>query len=127
MLAPRWAAHDGAGRADNAGMRITLTLRHADGRCQTLTGETGRSLMQAAVDAGIDGVVAECGGTMTCATCHVFLEGALADRVPPAGEDEQAMLELTATPRQVSSRLACQVHLVPELDGLEVRLPAAQY
>lgn len=87
----------------------------------------GRSLMKAAVDAGIDGIAADCGGSLTCATCHVFVPDAWLGRLPPPCADEETMLDYTAEERRPGSRLSCQIRLVPELDGLTVELPARQY
>jgi 2Fe-2S ferredoxin len=83
--------------------------------------------MRAAVDGGIDGFAAVCGGCLTCATCHVIVDGAWAAKLPPPSADEQAMLEMTAAPRQPTSRLSCQIELTPALDGLVVQLPVTQY
>ncbi|MCY7315004.1 MAG: 2Fe-2S iron-sulfur cluster binding domain-containing protein [Rubrivivax sp.] len=107
--------------------RIALHLESADGSTRTLQAATGRSLMQAAVAAGIDAIAADCGGCLNCATCHVFADPAWAAQLPPAAADELAMLGMTAAPREATSRLACQITLVPGLDGLRVRLPATQY
>ena len=106
---------------------ITLHLIEAGGREHAIQGRSGKSLMQAAVDAGIDGIAADCGGSLTCATCHVFVDAEWAARLPPPQSDESDMLEMTATPREAGSRLSCQIELRPELDGLRVRLPAQQY
>src|SRR6267142_2049147 len=75
---------------------------------------------------GIDGIVAECGGEMMCATCHVYVEPDQLDRTPPMSDDEKAMLEFTASERKPNSRLSCQLVATPEFDGLVVRLPEAQ-
>ncbi len=106
---------------------ISLHLQLAAGELRRITGRTGRSLMQAAVDAGIDGIAADCGGCLNCATCHVFIDEAWLARLPPATGDEAAMLEMTAVPQEPNSRLSCQIVLQPELDGLTLRLPARQY
>jgi 2Fe-2S ferredoxin len=106
---------------------ITLTLHTAQGQPLHITGRTGKSLMQAAVAAGVDGIAADCGGCLTCATCHVVVDGEWAARLPVASTDEQAMLDMTATPREATSRLSCQIELTAALDGLSVRLPATQY
>lgn len=105
----------------------TLHLVHADGRAVTIEGASGRSLMQAAVSAGIEAIVADCGGTLSCATCHVMLDEPWRTRVPAPTADEDAMLELTAAPREAGSRLSCQITLDAGLDGLVVRLPSRQY
>jgi ferredoxin, 2Fe-2S len=106
---------------------ITVHLTDADGQARTLTAPSGRSLMRAAVDAGIDGIAADCGGSMTCATCHVFVDAAWVGRLPAPSADERQMLEMTAEPSRPTSRLACQISLAVDLDGLAVTLPRTQY
>ncbi len=105
----------------------TIHLVHADGRAVTIEGTSGRSLMRAAVGAGVEAIAADCGGTLSCATCHVMLDEPWRSRVPAPSADEQAMLELTAAPREPGSRLSCQIVLGPALDGLVARLPTRQY
>ncbi len=87
----------------------------------------GMSLMQAAVRSGVEKVVAECGGAMTCATCHVHVDEPWRSRIPPASIGEKDMLQFTAEPADDGSRLSCQIVLTQELDGLTVRLPERQY
>lgn len=106
---------------------ITVHLIGADGRRHTLQAATGRSLMRAAVDADVEGIAADCGGSLSCATCHVIVEEIWCSRLPPVAGDERAMLEMTACPAEAGSRLSCQITLTPELDGLEARLPPTQY
>jgi ferredoxin, 2Fe-2S len=106
---------------------ITLHLQDADGTPHHITGRSGRSLMQAAVDAGLDGMAADCGGGLSCATCHVMLAPDWLARLPAASSDEEAMLAMTAHPREAGSRLSCQIRLTPELNGLQARLPPTQY
>jgi len=106
---------------------ITVHLQTADGRKHTISGRTGRSLMQAAVNAGIDAIAADCGGCLTCATCHVFIDAAWLDKLPQARADELDMLDSTAVQCTPNSRLSCQIELTPALDGLSVSLPATQY
>lgn len=89
--------------------------------------KTGVSLMKAALQNDIDGIAADCGGSMTCATCHVYLRDPWAARVPPPAADELAFLDFVADERRPHSRLSCQIELTPELDGLEVELPSRQY
>ena len=93
----------------------------------TISSKTGRSLMQAAQSGGVDGIAADCGGSLTCATCHVMVREPWASQLPPPGADELAMLEFTAVLRQPNSRLSCQIQLTDALDGLTVDLPATQY
>lgn len=86
----------------------------------------GSSLMQAAVDNMVPGIVADCGGACSCATCHCYIEGEWAARVAPAQELEVSMIE-SATHTRASSRLSCQIKVTPELDGLVVHLPVSQF
>jgi 2Fe-2S ferredoxin len=106
---------------------LTLHLVDASGTRRTIPGRVGHSLMRAAVDARVDGIAADCGGSLTCATCHVIVDEAWGARLPQPDRDEQAMLDMTASPREAGSRLSCQLRLVPELDGMVVRLPDTQY
>jgi ferredoxin, 2Fe-2S len=99
----------------------------SSGAIATLKADSGQSLMQAAVDANLPGIEADCGGLLTCATCHVHVREPFAGLLPPPDAEEDAMLEFTATPRTTGSRLSCQIHLTPELDGLTVDLPASQH
>jgi ferredoxin, 2Fe-2S len=106
---------------------IKVHLVPADGgEALTLQARPGQSLMQAAVAANVHGIEAECGGLMTCATCHVYVREPFTGKLPPPSGDELGMLDFTASPRKASSRLSCQIELVPELDGLTVDLPPAQ-
>ena len=107
--------------------KITIHLRTAAGQLRTIQGRPGQSLMRAALDASVHEIAADCGGCLTCATCHVFVDEAWLDRLPPASADELAMLEMTATPARPGSRLSCQISLVPAFEGLSVELPLAQY
>ena len=83
--------------------------------------------MQAAVAANLPGIEADCGGLMTCATCHVFVREPYAVALPAPGADELAMLDFTAEPRAANSRLSCQIVLTEALDGLTVDLPSSQH
>jgi 2Fe-2S ferredoxin len=94
---------------------------------QDVTARAGSTLMEAAVAAGVRGIAADCGGLATCATCHVIVAEPWAAKLPPAGGDEQGMLDFTAWPRQAGSRLSCQITLSDDLDGITVDLPPKQY
>jgi len=83
--------------------------------------------MEAAVAADIAGITADCGGLLTCATCHVLVREPFASLLPPANDEEQAMLAFTAISATPTSRLSCQIRLTAALDGLTVELPASQY
>jgi 2Fe-2S ferredoxin len=106
---------------------IKIRFIAADESVQDIEAAPGQSLMKAAVDANVRGIEADCGGTLTCATCHVILDGYWSAQVPPPAPDEVDMLDFAATPPQPGSRLSCQLQLTPELDGLQVRLPASQH
>ena len=88
-----------------------------------IEGRPGESLMQAAIAANVKGIEADCGGLLTCATCHVFLDEG--DGFPPVSADEDDMLDVAATDREDNSRLSCQLVLAA---GQEVRvtIPEAQ-
>jgi 2Fe-2S ferredoxin len=83
--------------------------------------------MRAATDAGVDGILADCGGCLTCSTCHVIVDPAWSDKLRPPADEELDMLEMTASPRQPTSRLSCQIMLDESLSGLVVQLPPTQY
>jgi ferredoxin, 2Fe-2S len=87
---------------------------------------TGDSVMEGAVRNGIDGIVAECGGNMLCATCHVYVDEQFLPLLPPIGDEQDGMLDSTASERLPNSRLSCQIQVRPELDGLVVRMPEYQ-
>ena len=94
---------------------------------QSVSGQPGQTVMQAAVGAGIEGIAADCGGLLTCATCHVYVAEPWVAQLPAPDEDEHSMLDFAASPRQSGSRLSCQIHLTEALDGLTVELPPTQY
>lgn len=106
---------------------ITIRFVNANHAEHTISVAPGQSLMKAAVDANVSGIEADCGGTLTCATCHVMLSPEWLAKLPPATADELDMLDFAASPVQAGSRLSCQIRLTPELDGLVVQLPASQH
>ena len=103
-----------------------ITFIHPDGKSDHIETGDGESAMQAATRHGIGGILAECGGNAMCATCHVYVDEAWLARLPAVGDDEDALLEGTATERLPNSRLSCQIQLTPALDGLVLRLPERQ-
>ncbi len=104
----------------------SLVFVSSDGARREVQAGAGLSAMQAAVDQGVDGIVAECGGNAMCATCHVYVDPAWAARVPPITSDEDDMLDSTSSERRLDSRLSCQITMTPELDGLVLHLPPTQ-
>jgi 2Fe-2S ferredoxin len=103
-----------------------ITYIQPDGAEHVLEVANGTSLMQAAVANGVPGIVAECGGSAMCATCHVYVEPEWLDQLPAPDEVEQEMLDSVADERLPQSRLSCQLVVGPQLDGLKVRLPRSQ-
>ncbi len=101
-------------------MPITVTITDIAGKTQALTGQDGETLMQIARAAGIAGIIAECGGACSCATCHVYIADQWVEQVGPPNPVEDDMLDLVDDIRLPNSRLSCQVNLTPELDGLTV-------
>lgn len=87
---------------------------------------SGTTVMQAAVDNGVDGIVGECGGSAMCATCHVYVDEADAGKFSPADATEQEMLSCAVSPLQPGSRLGCQLILRDDCGTVVVRLPEHQ-
>jgi len=104
----------------------TVKYIQSDGSEQAVDAAAGTSVMQAAITNGVPGILAECGGAASCATCHVYVDEAWLDKCGPPGDDENEMLECTASERRPNSRLSCQIELCDELDGLIVRTPETQ-
>ncbi len=104
----------------------TIHLILPDDSERKLEAPDGTSVMQAATSAGVRGIVAECGGSAMCATCHVYVDPAWADKLPAPLANELEMLECTATARLPNSRLACQIKLTAALQGLVVHIPERQ-
>jgi 2Fe-2S ferredoxin len=87
---------------------------------------TRGTMMQAAIAAGVHGILGECGGAATCATCHVYVGEADMARLPPLSPVEAAMLESVAAERREGSRLSCQIMAGEDLDELVLVCPARQ-
>jgi len=104
----------------------TVKYIQSDGTEQVVNASAGISVMQAAITNGVPGILAECGGAASCATCHVYVDEAWLGKCGPPGDDENEMLECTASERRPNSRLSCQIELSDELDGLIVRTPETQ-
>lgn len=96
-----------------------------DSRRIEIDAADGLSVMECARRANVPGIVAECGGACSCATCHVHIDPEWCARVGAAAGMERDMLEFAEGVRE-SSRLSCQVKVAPSLDGLTVHLPASQ-
>ena len=103
-----------------------ITCIEHDSTEHTLEVEVGYTVMQAALDNMIQGIVAECGGACSCATCHCYVDEAWVDKVGKPGLVESEMMEFAVEARD-NSRLSCQLRITEDLDGLIVLLPASQY
>ena len=100
---------------------INLTVKTRDGSPHSIQSKPGLTLMEAIRKAAIYELVAMCGGSCSCATCHVFVEGGPAEALSPASEDENDLLD-SSDYRSSISRLSCQIVLTESLDGLIVRI-----
>lgn len=103
-----------------------VTFVAFDGVRTELDVPKGHSLMEAAVQAGLDGIVAECGGSLMCATCHLYVDPERLDDLPEIGSTEDAMLDSTECERRFNSRLSCQLVATPAFEGLVVTMPERQ-
>jgi 2Fe-2S ferredoxin len=97
-----------------------------DGTEHVVDSVAGRSVMRAAVDNGVPGIDADCGGECACATCHVFVDPAWIERTGPRNPTEQSMLA-GSDQTEPNSRLSCQIRVTDALEGLIVHLPANQH
>ncbi len=102
-----------------------LFIEH-NGTQHVVEAEVGKSLMQTALDNMVPGIVGDCGGCCSCATCHGYIDPAHCDKLPAKSEEEVMMLD-GALRVEDNSRLTCQLIVKEELDGLIVRLPASQF
>ncbi len=93
-----------------------------DGSVDVVDGETGDSVMATAVRLGVNGIVGQCGGSLSCATCHVFVDEQEYDAFAPVTEMEDEMLDCAATEREDNSRLSCQLILA---EGQDVHVTVA--
>ncbi len=98
-----------------------------DGSTITAEVREGQNLMEAAVAANVPRVIGECGGSLSCATCHVFVTPDWASKTGAVGEFEDAMLDVAEAERQPTSRLSCQIKIRDDLDGLKVTTPESQH
>jgi 2Fe-2S ferredoxin len=97
-----------------------------DGTQHDLEATDGMSLLEVARDNDVEGITGECGGCLSCATCHVYVDEAWLPKLTPPSAEEDGMLDGTYCDREPNSRLACQIHVSPELDGIVLRLPEQQ-
>ncbi len=102
-----------------------ITFIEHDGTAHTVEGEIGSTVMETAMRNDIGAIVAECGGSCTCATCLVHVDDKWSETVGPPSSEEEDMLDM-AFEVKPTSRLACQIKVTEELDGLIVHTPAYQ-
>ncbi|WP_395335677.1 2Fe-2S iron-sulfur cluster-binding protein [Novosphingobium sp. BL-8H] len=98
-----------------------ILVRDRQGIEQTVSGDNGRSVMEAIRDSGLDELLALCGGCCSCASCHVYVDQDFVGHLPPMSDDENDLLDALQS-RNDLSRLACQIRLTTELDGLKVTI-----
>lgn len=103
-----------------------ITFISPDGTKHDVDAKVGASAMETAVKLGVPGIVGECGGGLSCATCHVFVEPSQIEITGTAGDFEEEMLEDAVTPATQCSRLSCQIRMTEELDGLVLTIAAEQ-
>ncbi len=104
--------------------KITYVLNN--GSSVEVDVKAGANVMRTAFDAGVPGIVAECGGAAMCATCHVYVDSESLEKFPEVGEVEEEMLECTAAERLPVSRLSCQLFVPEGVEALIVRIPEKQ-
>jgi 2Fe-2S ferredoxin len=104
---------------------VKITFIQQDGTEQMIDAPVTGSLMEAAKNNSVPGILADCGGACACATCHIVVDPRWVDMLPPPGAEEKAMLEF-ALGVEPTSRLSCQIKLDQKLDGLVLRLPGDQ-
>jgi ferredoxin, 2Fe-2S len=102
-----------------------ITFVRFDGERRVIDARGGQSLMQAAIDRGIDGIEAACGGACSCATCHVYVEEIWLEKLEPQANLEREMLSGVDALRS-NSRLSCQIKITEQLDGMVVQTPERQ-
>ena len=102
-----------------------ITYNDFQGNSKTIEVDNGLSVMEGAIQNDIPGIDADCGGSMACATCHVYVEDKWVDKIPKAEDAENDMIDMAFEPKK-NSRLSCQIIVSDELDGLEVTTPKKQ-
>ena len=104
---------------------VKITYIDSDGTSRTVDAEIGATVMETAIKNDIPGIEAECGGACACATCHVYVDDAFADKAGKPDPMEEDMLDFAYDVRP-TSRLSCQIRMTDALDGLVVHVPEKQ-
>ena len=102
-----------------------IIYKDHQGESRTIEIENGLSVMEGAIQNDVPGIDADCGGSMACATCHVYVEEKWLDKLPKAEDSEVDMIDMAFEPKK-NSRLSCQIIVNDELDGLEITTPEKQ-
>ena len=102
-----------------------ITYTDPQGNSKTIEVKNGLTVMEGAIQNNIPGIDADCGGSMACATCHVYVEEKWLDKLPTAEDGEIDMIDMAFEPKK-NSRLSCQLIVTEELDGLKVTTPEKQ-
>jgi ferredoxin, 2Fe-2S len=100
---------------------------HPNGKERDVRIDLGASLMEGARQVGLSGIEGECGGNMSCATCHVYVDEEWLDKLGAIDTMEDEILEGTASPRRSTSRLSCQLTMSEAVDGIRIYIPETQY
>ena len=102
-----------------------ITYIEHNGTNHTIDVQNGLTVMEGAVQNNIPGIDADCGGSMACATCHVYVKDEWFNKIPKKEDGEEDMLDMAFEP-QKNSRLSCQIVVTDDLDGLTVNIPSKQ-
>ena len=102
-----------------------ITYKDSSGGSKTIDVENGLTVMEGAIQNEIPGIDADCGGSMACATCHVYVEEKWFNKLPKAEDAEVDMIDMAFDPKK-NSRLSCQIIVSDEIDGLIVTTPEKQ-
>ena len=102
-----------------------IIFKEKNGSSKTIEVENGLSVMEGAIQNNIPGIDADCGGSMACATCHVYVEEKWLNKLPKAEDAEVDMIDMAFEPKK-NSRLSCQLIVSDELNGLTVTTPSKQ-
>ena len=102
-----------------------ITYIEHNGKSHTIDVENGLTVMEGAVQNNIPGIDADCGGSMACATCHVYVKEDWFNKLPKKEDGEEDMLDMAFEPKK-NSRLSCQLMVTDQLEGLVVDLPEKQ-
>ncbi len=104
---------------------VKITYIEHSGKNHTIDVQNGLSVMEGAIQNNIPGIDADCGGSMACATCHVYVKEDWFNKLPKKEDGEEDMLDMAFEPKK-NSRLSCQIIVSDEIDGLVVHIPKEQ-